>query len=495
MFQSYSPYVALSKVGGFNATVDASISSSSSSSSIMIGESNDWKPLPPSTNGNEDHTHTNEQELSTLPSSSISSSTNNNTNTNTNIRNQNHIPTCTMLPVHKIKTSLKDQLYGHPLPTLKEHCHAFKCYVNNNTSNNKEYESRIKATIQLIDALGYSNHTNWYYNWNTIENAVMRNRKRIQTIQLPKRKKRKFIHARNEEGKEEETDVIVIEEGDSQEQLLQLKQQNDDNAISTNNNNNSSNTNITNEYGISDKGTRKRKNNDLNTNEIIVEGCCTAPRHASTFDGSVQWSWDEIKDTFTSNEIRTLYKTMIHDEYNSDIDMENDSVHDESMILQGSHDQINALGDDEGTAVNCHKCMGALKMVGSFHLWEQLRHHDNWNGPREDSPSSCPIDTTVNHNDGNNQRHIQKRRKKAFAKAKRQRLYPNIELKKVDKLSKLSTKVAFTHSSGKYNMELDLGECMMNLCVKRSSGSKNDRNKGIQMRNFHFRSLEILLEE
>jgi hypothetical protein len=195
-------------------------------------------------------------------------------------------------------------------------------------------------------------------------------------------------------------------------------------------------------------GRRKRtRNGDKQSNNSVIIGI---PSDLAT----AQWSWGDIEKSFSENEKKILFKNVIHD-YND---------HEE---------------EEQGKDSEFHKCVGALKVIGNVHLWEQVRE-DNWNGAK---------DTPMSIEDGS-QHHVQKKRKKAHSKAKRQRLYPNVELKKVDDLRKMTSKVTFTESFGQHYMEFDLGECMMSLRSEKSTGQKQN-----EPRNLAFRSLEISLKD
>eukprot|EP00551_Chaetoceros_affinis_P005235 CAMPEP_0203681912 /NCGR_PEP_ID=MMETSP0090-20130426/44133_1 /ASSEMBLY_ACC=CAM_ASM_001088 /TAXON_ID=426623 /ORGANISM="Chaetoceros affinis, Strain CCMP159" /LENGTH=157 /DNA_ID=CAMNT_0050550597 /DNA_START=627 /DNA_END=1100 /DNA_ORIENTATION=+ len=153
----------------------------------------------------------------------------------------------------------------------------------------------------------------------------------------------------------------------------------------------------------------------------------------------MKWSLDDIKDTLSEDEKASLFDEMLH--HSSD---EKGSKH--------------------------HKCIGALKVPGSFHLWEQISG-GKWHKTKDK--------TSGNHG------YVQKKRKKEHMKAKRHRFYPNTEIKKPRDLAKLPSKVSFTESSRSYFMEFDLGECMMTLPFGISC----------EGRNAVFRSLEIVLCE
>ncbi len=171
------------------------------------------------------------------------------------------------------------------------------------------------------------------------------------------------------------------------------------------------------------------------------------PSHQSMLSS---WSIEDAYKTFNSDEIKNLVDTMIHNEEE----------------------------DNDPNKVQ-HGCVGALKFTGNSHLWEQVKA-GNWNGPMDE-----PI------SEGTNDVFVQKRRKKAYLKAKRQRLYPNSETnKKVEHINKLSSKISYTESSGKHFIELDLGECIVSL----QSHIKDDNNKPIS-RKIAFKSLEISLSE
>ena len=378
----------------------------------------------------------------------ISSDTNDDDESGMNL-NRNHIPRCMNLSPEKLKKlPNQHQLYGVPFQTFEEHCKVFKCndkYTTTSTTS-AEKDNVIKSQIKILDELGRNGHTMWNYDWNIIQNAAFHNRDRVHlhvsSSSLSKRQGNSFF------GQNETNDDVENVEED--------------------------NVNV-------DDTTTSNRNNIGNSLDAGVDmSPIVSGRIASDF-GSATWSFEEIEKSFSASEIKHLHNTMVH--------KQNDAEQEQEKAYMS----------------NCQKCVGALKLIGHIHLWEQLKQGNNWNGPREDPMFFEDDNSNDKAANNGNDHHTQKLRKKVFAKARRQRIYPNIESKKVDDLRKLSSKVSFTErnlsssssSPSCYFMELDLGECMMSL----RSGSNNDDNDHEdssihdEPRNFIFRSLEISLEE
>ncbi len=193
----------------------------------------------------------------------------------------------------------------------------------------------------------------------------------------------------------------------------------------------------------------EQQDNSNSQKELQRERLICDVRVASSL-GEMKWSRDHIKNAMTENEKDLLFDEMIHEDGN--------------------------INSDEKASTKYHKCIGALKISGSFHLWEQMRG-GNWNRAKGETDEA--------DHDNHSHSHIQKKRKKEHMKSRRQRFYPNTEIKKARDLANVPSKVSLTESSGKHFLELDLGECMMSL----PSGQPSQR------RNLIFRSLEIVLND
>ena len=155
------------------------------------------------------------------------------------------------------------------------------------------------------------------------------------------------------------------------------------------------------------------------------------------------WTMEDAYKCFSTHEINVLVDKMVHSQ------------------------------DKDSSQEIPHNCVGALKITGNTHLWEQVRQ-GNWNGPMDEVSFDVENDVFV-----------QKKRKKAYLKSKRQRLYPHSETKRVEHINKLSSKISFTEMKGRHSIDFDLGECIISL----KSGVKRISRK------FAFKSLEICLVE
>jgi hypothetical protein len=182
-----------------------------------------------------------------------------------------------------------------------------------------------------------------------------------------------------------------------------------------------------------------------------------AGRKASIL-GSARWSIEDIRRDLSESVKNELVERMIHP--NRDVNQRNE--------------------------FESNQVIGALKLLGSIHLWEQVRTN-NWRGQLDsmsDEETSFEIGSEAH-----------KIRKRAHRRARRQRLVPNIEIKGDEKgdLSKLSSKVVWTENAEKghhpkVSAELDLGECMMTVVV-------TSRNGQAKRKLVAFRSLEVSLTE
>ena len=166
-----------------------------------------------------------------------------------------------------------------------------------------------------------------------------------------------------------------------------------------------------------------------------------------------------------------------------------------------------------------HQIQGALKMLGSFHLYEQISS-GKWRGPMDALKDDDNMLDDVKEGTP-----AYKRRKMAHRKAKKQRMGGAIDIRDTGKkhLSKLRSKVVRTEFSlspskedirkrrsmklstqqnqdnlntdaegiNKCYMELDLGECMISLVIP--SAHPSETQKENKMNTFAFRSLEISL--
>ncbi len=436
------PFVSLMNIGCHHEDINKE------QSQELQRTSNEWHPLP--------------SLLSSSPHHDTTTNTNNNkNNNNTNNHNQynglNHIPKIMNLQPNELKSLSSHQLYISPSSTTSS---------SSMIIHPPPTERIIQIYIHIIDQLGWDNNTMWYYDWNIIDKACIRNKNRtyLQYNNNVNGQKRKFIDC-NDDIDEENTAGIGNDDDDNNDDN---DNGNGNNEIIITNNNDRARLVLTNDQ------TQKNENSNITTS-----------RMASDL-GSMKWTWDDIVCSFSQEELDNLCQTMMHDD------------HDECKKDGDDNDDSQKKNDK---SEQCHKCLGALKIIGNMHLWEQLKQNNNWNGYTDDP---IAVDTTVeeeeagNNHDTMNELHIQKRRKKAYSKAKRQRLYPNVETKRVENISKLTSKVVFAESlaSSKdctddncYTMEFDLGECMMSL-----NFSNDDGKMGLP-RNFMFRSLEVTLEE
>ena len=425
--------------------------------------SNQWHPLPT---------------LATNPNNS-NKNNHNNDNDSLEYNGMNHIPKCVNLPSNQLlkpsTNNIVSQLYSTPFLSLKQHCHVVKCYhpsssssvisttqQHNNynddnddngksigTSASKCYNHEdIQRYIQIIDEMGWKNHTMFYYDWNTIHYASIRNNIRMHVQH----------HQQQSDGLHGSS-ITTIHGNISRSSSKKRDRNNNDNSIVL----------------VDSNGSKKDTDIRLET-----EGA----RVASDL-GSAQWTWDDIHTTFNSSDIDALYQEMMHDDYIINKNKNNDKSNSDNH--HNVHESKNSSNEEQNSPLSqqyCHSCIGSLKLVGNIHLWEQLKQDNNWNGPKDDiDDENVEMDKDDDENEYSRQ--TQKRRKHAYSKAKRQRLYPNVELKRVDNLSKLTSKVTFTeNSNNNFFMELDLGECMLSL--------SNDKN---EMRHFSFRSLEIQLKD
>jgi hypothetical protein len=223
-----------------------------------------------------------------------------------------------------------------------------------------------------------------------------------------------------------------------------------------------------------------RQNNNGNNNRVVKQqpkGVKRkySTREASNLESELRWDFKhDVVDFLSQDEKKYLIEHMMHSE------------------------------DDDGPErSSCHVLRGALKNVGSIHIWEQVKKGD-WDGYMDDIPDDHDFTNLKENNYGQ----LNKLRRKAFRLAKKQRLssvFPRCKEDSSDK--KKFTKIIWTkpqqtseqtsadgvddavideeEEDAERVMEIDLGECF--LCMKPNSKGRK--------RMFTFRSLEISLLE
>jgi len=359
-------------------------------------------------------------------------------NNNTNI---NHIPKCTNKPENKIQLLSRYQLYGHPSQSLHKTTASNMNLYNNNTqnpllsllihNNNNDNDNHefVKSQIKIIDELGYQRKTMWYYDWDIVQNAIERNRNRmhLQTLTGKKRKSDDEDEIREvlpksaligdtytrttdsnfdllastsrstsnhqdggvlcvqvQEDENDDSNIIVLPRtrlmNKRHKSIIQSKQQY-----------------LQKQQNVSKKSNSSSKNNNSDDIQVLRP----TSRIASAL-GATKWSLEDINKDISDDDKQILLDEMLN------INKQDSKEHE-----QESH---------------FHRCVGSLKMVGSTHLWEQIKF-GNWNGP---------VDELVYHHakdDNNiNDNRFEIERKKPHSKAKSKRLYPYLEFKKVGNL-------------------------------------------------------------
>lgn len=488
-----------------------------------LPKATEWAPLPGT--------------IDPFPGKQLKTS-NDNENTNHNSPNFVHIPKSTILPTSQIQALPPNQLYGYPAPTLLKPNILSKMHTSNINSNFSSFAASsieavekkqefLQGQIQTLNRL--SPLCYWNYGWDLIQLATERNRNRLhlETKEkaatheikiLPKKGIVLFEHnhyqqqqqslaqpqqqeADNEKnGDDDDNNFSVHERGINVNEVSYTNHKKHKNNIEVISHDDKSGKNdpIAVSQFFSDRTNRimeqrlRRKKREVRMNKYSknsllstkntmngtgkIDGHYERGRKASNHHASMELPFEEILDSLSESEKKVLEKTMIHPES------------EEEQKLESGY----------------HQVRGALKTLGSIHLWEQVRGM-NWDGPQDVLPASSTCSGSEEEDEG-----MLKRRKKAFQKAKRQRLGNSLEMNAKQELSSPFSKIkwAYAPSSKQVGgpveqeqvsrnnnieqwMEMDLGECMITV-ITPSTGTNFSIEHSKKM--LAFRSLEISLK-
>lgn len=272
----------------------------------------------------------------------------------------------------------------------------------------------LERVSRTLDQLGRSGQTEWPYDWSIIQQAAKQNVKRLHSETI----KGRPLQKTPSDNYEVVPKSLVERDGASQ-------QTNHDDEPTDNNPQQQENDVVMASSGrLTFMVERKRKASAaLMTEEPEVAQAPTPlpiemlARAPSTFGNEEHLSWnDDVLASLSQQDRQYLERTMIHpDEANTEM----------------------------------HSVLGALKDVGGFHMY--LAH-------RSDT-------SIVELND--------KKRRRLERKARKQRMFPHV-VEKEDLKRRVVTKVLRTidASQQEHYMELDMGECLMEILDPNSNQKK-----------------------
>ncbi len=198
-----------------------------------------------------------------------------------------------------------------------------------------ENDLSARKIAQQIDEMAHNNKTYWHHGWDAIEEAVKRNKERIG-----------YSRANQEENIKEGTkskgrNKRVHFEGDSEDEQTS---------------------------GLGEMSNKRRCDTSDAAHRPIEVGTADEPnemiraqgRSASSI-GDTVYSWEDIRQSMSSQERRDLIKTALHPPY----------PFEETEVEDGSNVSPPTSTTEEECGANI---VGALKEVGLTHLFEQTRH-------------------------------------------------------------------------------------------------------------------------
>lgn len=349
-----------------------------------------------------------------------------------------------------------------------------------------ENDLSARKIIQQIDEMARNNQTYWQHGWYAVEEAVKRNRERID-----------YSRANQEDvGKESKGRKKRVHfEGDASEQ-----EETDD------------------EVEVSNKRRCATSNVEIETAVEADELFCAHGRAPSSI-GDTVYSWEDISQSMSSQERKQLITSAIHPPY----PFEEDAVHDASDVTQPT----STMEVEHSTNI-----VGALKEVGLTHLFEQTRHlpkerqaHDDGETTKQNSSNGFESFLGASETRASfKTQQLDRLKKKAMRKAEKERLGRRApvlgeknanyygfgtasgKVKLTDNDTQLPTKAKREPPTGNRIslqildeperqrwLEFDLGECILEELVEEGEGGRSsDQNN---RRFLAFRSLEVAIAD
>ncbi len=342
--------------------------------------------------------------------------------------------------------------------------------------------------IEQIDEMAHNNKTYWHHGWDAVEEAVKRNKERINY---------------SRDNQEEE----MMKEGTkSRGRLKRVHFEGDSKDEQTN--------------CVGEMPNKRRFDASVATNSTVEVGTADEPnemfrahgRPASSI-GDTVYSWEDIAQSMSSQERRDLVKTAFHPPY----------PFEEAAAEDGANVSPPNCTTEEVCGANV---VGALKKVGLTHLFEQTRHI-----PKERKGDGVEETKQKNSNGFESllgasetrasfkSQQLDRLKKKALRRAEKERLgrrVPVLGERNADYygFGGISGKVKFTENDPSQSnanretptgdrlslqihdeperqrlLEFDLGECLLEEEDEESSaGEKNTRFLA-------FRSLEVAIKD
>ena len=356
-------------------------------------------------------------------------------------------------------------------------------YLPDISTNPDHQSSTARKVIQQIDKLAKSGQTNyWQYGWESIEQAVARNKQRIvydnngwnvgeeEGVKVKKRSRSKVQFKEEDDERSQETDMNFTSKEKSTSILKRRKRKHDNDDVT----------------GIP---------RSMDDEQLITE----RGRPASSI-GHVKMSWDDILNSVSIDERQQLIISNIHPPYPFELNMQESATNgdnDNSKLLAEA-----APSDDDDQSHSAVIC-GALKEIGQTHLWEQTRH--------------LPLDTNdIADEEGPDalgsfkSQQLVRRQKRALTRATKERLGRRTvclsEHRSQHEMFVKCSKVKWTEhgkSAGEKEgqteassrqrkwLEMDLGECTIEVADEHiEKTDKSEQGKKI----LAFRSLELALK-
>jgi len=230
-------------------------------------------------------------------------------------------------------------------------------------STNDNQSISARQMIQQIDKLAKSQQTNWQYGWESMEQAVARNKQRIvydnngwsvseeEGIKVKKRSRSKVQFKEEDDERPQETrdftSILKRRKRELDDDVTGIKRSMDDELLVAHD-----------EMDDQEAGN--------NTTSITERG-----RPASSI-GNEKMSWDDILNCMSMEERRQLIISNIHLPYPFELNMQESTTNgdDDNGKLPAETAHSDDDDDQSHSAVIC----GALKEIGQTHLWEQTRH-------------------------------------------------------------------------------------------------------------------------
>ena len=270
------------------------------------------------------------------------------------------------------------------------------------SSSSSSSSSSARKVIQQIDTMVANGMTYWHYGWDAIEEAVLRNRKRIGYSKTGGHATTNSASATaismtdadttmNAMGNEEDDEVALppAYEVDGEEGFIDNTNGGDGNCVGRN-----ANEAVVDGSRVS-KNSRKRgrsaeawmANNNDGDDRVELEGedhngndeddnnqsNCKRGRPPSSI-GTEVYHRDDILSELSLQERKQLIESTIHPPFPYETDMQCNMSAD-NEVMNGNDDGDTSF--DEHTTLQPHHhavICGALKDIGQIHLWEQTRN-------------------------------------------------------------------------------------------------------------------------